>query len=110
MIPRDKWQYKGLAGHHICASRCLFRLCTLVGDYKISTVGAMWNEGEMEQVGSGRHYETFVFEKDSYLEIDSSSVYFDKDKDDPFETDKIAERNHDEMCLKYAKKHQEEHQ
>jgi len=59
---------RGWAGHFICANRCLFRRNTLLeyGDIKIviSTVGAMQNihkEGEFEQIGYDRYYETMAF-------------------------------------------------
>lgn len=33
------WQWFGHAGHFICAQWCRFHLCTLVGNYLVSTVG-----------------------------------------------------------------------
>lgn len=38
-MTRDRWEWFGTAGHFICASHCRFHLCTLVGDYLVSTVG-----------------------------------------------------------------------
>jgi hypothetical protein len=103
MITQDKWIWKGLAGHFCLASKCMFRLHTVVGKYKISTVGACYleNSNEMYEIGVDHHYETMVFEGDSYSEIDREIIR-KKKKDDPYELDKRAEEMHMRMCLKYA--------
>lgn len=110
MIPREVWKYRGLKGHHILRSRCRFRICTDIGQFRVSTVGAYYQFPEdefMKMVGFNRHYETFVFriEDDEIyngFEIDSDYVFFDKEKDDPYEKDEEAEAMHDKMCEKYA--------
>ena len=38
-IPKEKWEWFGLAGHFILGHQCQFHLCTLVGKYLVSTVG-----------------------------------------------------------------------
>lgn len=99
MIPESKWEHKGLAGHFICASQCLFRLHTVVGGYKISTVGAMYTENskDMQEIGISRHYETMVFKRDeqgnfgNYSEVDFEGLKKLK-KQDPYEVDKKGER------------------
>lgn len=81
---------RGWAGHFICADSCKFRRNTLleyndnVNDKAIvvSTVGAMYLNGKLEEIGSNRHYETMAFyvDKDSgeYKDADvSNQVYFD---------------------------------
>ena len=38
-ISQDQWHWFGSAGHFICAQWCRFHLCTLIGNYLVSTVG-----------------------------------------------------------------------
>lgn len=110
MIERDKWKYHGLPGHFICADRCIFRLHTDVGKYKISTLGAMYDRGKdgflsppMLEIGCQRHYETMVFDMSNPLaELECLGIRFNEDGD-PAHYDLLAEKMHDDMCLKYAK-------
>ena len=77
---------RGWAGHFICADSCKFRRNTLL-EYNdkaivVSTVGAMYLNGKLEEIGVNRHYETMAFyvDKDSgeYKDADvSNQVYFD---------------------------------
>ena len=64
-IPQDQWEWFGYPGHLICADRCRFRMCTVVGNHMISTVGDMRLEkdGSMEALGAGEDsfFETYVF-------------------------------------------------
>ena len=62
---------RGWSGHFCCASRCRFRRNTLLEcdgvGIVVSTVGAMYNDnGDLEEVGIGRHYETKAFHADKY--------------------------------------------
>ena len=75
MIPEAKWKWYGTAGHFICGHWCRFHLCTQVGKYLISTVGAYippeiprinetaWLKENWPgaDIGAGRKYETMVF-------------------------------------------------
>lgn len=104
MIPESKWIWRGLGGHYCLSHSCRFRLHTVIGKYKISTVGAMYFEGSknMETIGVDRHYETMVFEEGKgYSEIDFAGIEKGK-KEDPYESDKRAEEMHMSMCYKYA--------
>lgn len=69
---------RGWAGHFICAENCKFRRNTLLecGDIKVvvSTVGAMYLNGKLEEIGLNRHYETMAFYVD-----DASGEYKDAD-------------------------------
>jgi hypothetical protein len=77
-IPPSQWEWFGNAGHFICGRWCRFHLCTLVGEYLVSTVGeyvhpshSNGSEAEEERwliknypsadIGFGRKYETMVF-------------------------------------------------
>ena len=77
---------RGWAGHFIAASSCRFRRNTLLecGDIQIvvSTVGAMYINGKIEEIGLDRHYETMAFHVDpksgDYKDIDvHRQVWFD---------------------------------
>ncbi len=64
MIPVSAWVWCGYPGHFIGASSCRMHLNTRVGGYRISTVGD-YRRGDGQQpqeIGSGRLYETMVFE------------------------------------------------
>ena len=63
-ISPSEWKWFGFPGHFISARNCRFRLCTQVGGYLVSTVGSYWptiGEGEEQEIGCGRKYETMVF-------------------------------------------------
>lgn len=77
---------RGWAGHFIAAGSCRFRRNTLLecGDIQIvvSTVGAMYIQGKIEEVGLDRHYETMAFHVDpksgDYKDADvSREIWFD---------------------------------
>lgn len=62
---------RGWSGHFCCASRCRFRRNTLLEcddvGIVVSTVGAMYNDnGDLEEIGIDRHYETKAFHVDKY--------------------------------------------
>jgi hypothetical protein len=109
-IPESEWVWCGQPGHLIVSYNCCFRLHTVIGDYKISTVGCyhpMGNTSKLETVGLDRHFETYVFDtttEDSYLEIDSDRLFI---REDDWETvldiyyDR-ANQMHLAMCRKYA--------
>lgn len=110
MIPEKDWIWRGLPGHFILSKNCLFHLHTRVGQYRISTVGALYLNGELEmlEVGAGRHYETMVFvegddgEPETYSEIDCDGL-MKRPFMNPEECDMIAAKMHLEMCRKYAR-------
>jgi len=77
---------RGWSGHFCCAQSCLFRRNTLLecGDIKVvvSSVGAMYLDGKLTEIGGGRHYETMAFYVDEtsgeYKDADvSREIYFD---------------------------------
>ena len=77
---------RGWAGHFICSDKCKFRRNTLLecGDVKVvvSSVGAMYVDGELTEVGPGRHYETMAFYVDEtsgdYKDADvGEEIWFD---------------------------------
>ncbi len=93
MIPKQDWEWFGNAGHFICGRWCQFHLCTLIGEYLVSTVGqylpsesareiiadirgvALEGRGDareadymrkigFEDIGCDRKFETMVFRVD----------------------------------------------
>lgn len=77
---------RGWAAHFIAANRCCFRRNTLLecGDIQIvvSTVGAMYINGRIEEIGLDRHYETMAFhvdpKSDEYKDVDvNRQIWFD---------------------------------
>jgi hypothetical protein len=111
MIPREKWKYRGMPGHFCGSRRCRFHLCTAIGNYLISSVGAYYADesGPMQMIRCDRHYETLVFKLNSdgaiedYSEVDGDSVEL-KPGMDPHKADRLAEEMHDRMCVKYAER------
>lgn len=78
---------RGWAGHFIAVNGCAFRRNTLIecGEIRwvVSTVGNYRCQNKVETIGSGRHYETMVFEAQweaPYWEADVSKyVHFDSE-------------------------------
>ncbi len=106
---RRDWKWRGLAGHFCASDRCVFRLCTDIGIYRVSTVGGYYaNPGDtkMTMIGADRHYETMVFRLDEdggiadYNEVEMLGILHEGD---PYKTDMLAETQHESMCLKYAR-------
>jgi hypothetical protein len=116
VIPQNEWGWFGYPGHFICAADCQFRLCTLVGDHLISTVGDLRFSherpmGKMQTLGAGEDsfFETYVFKgpftrcadpecgcnmpkPDDYCEIDGERTA----------TAGAAQEAHMRYCLKYS--------
>ena len=79
VVTPDQWEWFGTSGHFICGEWCRFHLCTKVGRFLVSTVGAYvplhrsggseiseakWLSKNWpgERIGCDRFYETMVFE------------------------------------------------
>jgi hypothetical protein len=65
MARREKWEWFGHSGHLVVGRQCQFHLCTLVGNFLVSTVGEYvppsGTTEEFEEIGCDRLYETMVF-------------------------------------------------
>jgi hypothetical protein len=94
-IDRSDWVWHGVAGHLIVADRCCFRLHTVVGEYRISTVGCYHPSGvessKPETIGRDRLYETMVFRVADPLGEELSMVGYNEEPD--------ARAGHVRMCL-----------
>lgn len=111
MITQDKWKWFGFAAHYILGSECKFHLATQVGEYLVSTVGALViKDGNgWQEIGLDRKFETMVFNAgkpcDSMIcgcgvpDIDGHELDFMPAKD-PGE----ATESHMKMCKKCARK------
>lgn len=92
--------HRGYPGHFIGSNECLFHLHTVVGPYKISSVGDYRPRrrgeqlGEMTRIGGGPDalFETYVFEGDSLSEIDGLRA----------KTAEDCEENHRVFVTKYT--------
>ena len=69
---------RGWGGHFICADRCLFRRNTLLEKdgvfVVVSTVGNLYINGELKEIGHQRFCETMAFYSD-----ESDDLYHDAD-------------------------------
>jgi hypothetical protein len=125
MVEQKDWKWFGFSGHFICGRWCRFHMCTQVGEYLVSTVGAYVHPSKSggserieaewlkdnwpgEEVGAGRKYETMVFAAGSPCTEPDCNCGQPRLKD-PSELDfagcntaREATENHMRMCTKYA--------
>jgi hypothetical protein len=115
VIARGEWRWLGAAGHFIAADSCRWHLCTVVGDYMVSSVGEYVPNGRgrgdgFEQIGCDRLYEVMVFKCAPCREpgchcggeprvTDLSEVDYT-----PANTRAEAAANHEAKCLEWASK------
>ncbi len=78
---------------------------TLVGKFIVSTVGDMFQNGKLVEVGSGRKYETMVFEHESNCPCGCGNPHHNGYELEcrGYNDAKSATEGHMEMCKKYAK-------
>lgn len=106
-LPESEWKWFGNAGHFICSEDCGFRLCTVVGDYIISTVGelALKDLGP-QYVGWNRKYETMVFQFEGYCDCtDDCGLPKHNGSElemEGYQTRAAAQSGHLAMCQRYA--------
>jgi hypothetical protein len=114
IISFKDFHQRGMDGHFILRHKCRFRLCTFVGNYMISSCGALYEDERfsehMSEIGLNRHYEIMVFDlkTESMSEIDFQGFKYNKNKDCPYELDITVEKAHHEMCIKYMNIHNDE--
>jgi len=108
MIPKSEWVWYGFPGHFICGRRCVYHLCTRIGNRLVSTVGAFYPNGPakpMETIGSGdkSFYETTVFRCDGETDDgDPNITDWDKLSCERYETSIEAECGHRKICRDIA--------
>lgn len=101
--------WDGYAGHFICSDRCLFRLCTQVGKYRVSTVGDLYinPEDEKPETVAGlknAYFETMVFLAEDRQECGCHAVSDYAELERSLYPDHIqAHAGHMEMIEKYRK-------
>jgi hypothetical protein len=104
MIPSESWVWIGLPGHFIGGAKCVFHLCTVVGDIMVSTVGNYQPDGKRLEVGWLRDYETMAWKisgwQNDYPAIDHNEeeliMY-------PANSAIEARRNHMRACWEFAR-------
>lgn len=73
-MSESDWKWFGYPGHFCAAQSCMFRMCTQVGDYLISTVGDYRppHKEERQTIGAGSdaYFETYVFKAGKPCEIE----------------------------------------
>jgi len=113
MIERDKWEWFGMAGHYVCRHQCQFHLCTVIGDYMISSVGARvetQKSRDWVDIGSERKFETMVFKLNNQERCAAEGCLCEMPIDwdgNQLETRCCntpgeCQKHHMELCLKYA--------
>jgi hypothetical protein len=108
-MKREDWKWYGFAGHFILGDRCSYHLSTRVGNYLVSTVGALkadnWRQKKLDPVGSNRKYlyETMVFPCDGETEEGNANVLSRSELEcSRYEDSLEAERGHYTLCEKWA--------
>ena len=124
VVPQDEWKWFGDPGHFICGRWCRFHLCTEVGEWLVSTVGAYvhprhgqgseakeaaWLEDNWpgEDIGHNRKYETMVFRvtgRCTQEDCKCGMPTFGGEEQDSegYNTAGEAAAGHLALCLKYA--------
>ena len=106
-IGKEDWLWMPHPGHFICAYDCRFRLNTYVNGFIVSTVGELVLNGKIEEIGSGRLYETMVFKakKSTHICCPYEAVFSgDNEIDfDGYNTPEEAYEGHLNMCEKWHK-------
>ena len=72
------WKWFGNPGHFICAQNCRFHLCTLVGNYLVSTVGELWFERPTREIHAQVHDPKWLARNQSRKGDDFDAAYFDR--------------------------------
>ena len=111
-IPRDEWEWYGLAAHFCGAGRCLFHMATKVGDVVVSTVGryrpsSIGDGDEEAEIGLDRKYETMVFSITGLCSCGCGQFDIDVGNERDFRgynTPLDARNGHMEMCKKWSEK------
>jgi hypothetical protein len=105
-IPATQWVWYGFPGHFIAASRCAYHLCTRIGGYLISTVGAhrLTHDGPLETLGlpEDSFYEMMIFPCDGEDEQGNPRRGAMELYREYFSDSLEAERAHREMCEQIA--------
>jgi hypothetical protein len=106
---REDWKWYGFAGHFILGDRCSYHLSTRVGNYLVSTLGALrvnsWHQEQFDAIGVDPKYfyETMVLPCDGETEEGNPNLLSRIELDClRYEESLEAERCHYAMCEKWA--------
>ncbi len=110
-IERSEWRWQGSPGHCIVGDRCVWHLNTVVGPWLVSTIGEYYPDGTrnpMRPIGAGRNYETMVMRAEACPPehaAECGESHIDSGECVDFaaaQTRVEAERNHNELCERWA--------
>lgn len=111
VTPATKWKWFGFPGHFIASDSCRFRMCTQVGKFLVSTVGAYRPKPSSldTDIGYGRKFETFVFKAGAPCKLKDCGCLMPEINGSeidslPANTAGDAQTNHMKLCRKYARK------
>ena len=110
MKSMDGWKWYGFAGHHCCGSRCQYHLATnIAGRVLVSTIGRfvpdpLREPGKTDTVGTGRDFETMVFEINGEDESGDPAVssWIETLDSAGYNASLEAEAGHYALCEKWA--------
>ena len=106
MITKNEWVWYGFAGHLTVSRRCTYHLCTRIGDYLVSTVGAYYpmHSDKMDTIGVGKDdfYETMVFPCDGEDEYGNPNCDLSEIECHRYADSITAERGHRAICERIA--------
>ena len=108
MTKKKNWIWYGYAGHLVVSRRCAYHLCTDVGGYLVSTVGALYPHDKemMERIGSGPddYFETMVFRCDGQnSDGDPNILSWEEVELKRYASSLEAEKGHHKFCKRYAR-------
>jgi hypothetical protein len=98
------WIWFGYPQHLCVRQKCRFHLSTDVGEYIVSTIGSYFPDpdGEMEEVGLDRFFETFVFPNEGPNPCGCCVSIGDEVDATGYNSEAEAQAGHMEMCRKWA--------
>lgn len=77
-MSESDWKWYGHPGHLIVADKCRFHLCTIVGEFMISTVGEYWPERSVREVHAHVYDPEWLARNTELLGDEFDNAYFER--------------------------------